>query len=203
MSKYPRDEFDAVEENSARYGVHRTSMDPQKRSLMPLMVVGVVALCIGLLAFFIMPKVLNNDTSPLAGNTTSAASSPAADPATDAPASDAAPTPAEPTEETAPEPTEEPTPEAVTDKSTAVAVFNGTGIGGLAARYAGLVTGDGWTVSQSANWAGQPQPTSVIFYSDAAQKVNAEALGALLNIPTQVETAELGIPLAVVLGPGA
>lgn len=202
MSKYPRDEFDAVEENSARYGVHRTSMDPPRRSLMPLLVVGVVALCIGLLAFFIMPKVLDNNTPPLAGSNTSA-SSPAAAQTTEPPASDATEAPAQPSESAAPEPTETPTPEAVADKSVGVAVFNATGIGGLAARYAGLVTADGWTVSQSANWAGQPQTTSVIFYSDAAQKVNAEELGALLNIPTQVETAELGIPLAVVLGPGA
>lgn len=206
MSKYPRDEFDAVDESSARYGVHRASMEPQTRSLMPLMVVGVVALCIGLLAFFIMPKLLNNNTGPLAGGPSSAVSAPASN----APASeDAAGTPTEevPTDAATEAPAEEPAPEAtpdsVVDKSTAVAVFNATGVGGLAARYAGLITGDGWTVSQSANWAGQPQTTSVIFYSDITQKANAEALGAVLNIPTQVETGELGIPLAVVLGPGA
>lgn len=203
MSKYPRDEFDAVEENSARYGVHRTSMEPQTRSLMPLIVVGVLALCIGLLAFFIMPKILNNSTSPQAGNTTSAASSLPGGQTTDAPASEPDEPSADATDEAAPEPTEETAPEAVVDKSSPVAVFNATGVGGLAARYAAMVTGDGWTVAQSANWAGAPQPVPVIFYSDTAQKANADALGVLLNIATVVETAELGIPLAVVLGPGA
>ncbi|MBP2411929.1 hypothetical protein JOF48_000728 [Arthrobacter stackebrandtii] len=195
MSKYPRDEFDAVEENSARYGVHRASMETQSRSLLPMMIVGVAALCIGLLAFFLMPKVLNNNSSPNAGKTSTAASAPASVPASEPPA------PA--TSEPAPEPTPEPTPEAVVDKAVPVAVFNAAGVAGLAARYSDTITADGWTVAQAANWAGVPQATSVIYYSDPAQKDNAAALGALLNIPTQVESAELGLQLAVVLGPGA
>ena len=200
MSKYPRDEFDAVEENSARYGVHRASMEVRTRSLVPILIVGVAALCIGLLAFFIMPKLLNNGTAPVAGSGTSAVSTPPSAQATESPAAettDAA------TEEPTAEPTPEPTAGSAVDKGTPVAVFNGTGTPGLAARYASLVGGDGWTVSQSANWAGLPQQTSVIFYSDATQQANAEALGVLLSIPTQVESAELGLPLAVVLGPGA
>lgn len=196
MSKYPRDEFDAVEESSARHGVHRTSMGPQRRSLMPLMIFGIAVLCVGLLAFFIVPKVLNNTTPPPAAVNSSSA--PAATPAAEIPTQ--APTTAP--EET-PAPTTEPTPDSVVDKSAPVAIFNATGISGLAARYSGLVTADGWAVSQSANWAGQPQTTSVIFYNGAEQKANAEALGALLNIPTVVDTAELGVPLSVVLGPGA
>ncbi|MGO2542580.1 MAG: LytR C-terminal domain-containing protein [Specibacter sp.] len=196
MSKYPRDEFDAVEESSARHGVHRTSMGPQRRSLMPLMIVGIAVLCVGLLAFFIVPKVLNNTTTPQAAVNSSSA--PATTPAADIPTE--APTTAP---EAAPEPTPEPTPDSVVDKSAPVAIFNATGISGLAARYSGLVTTDGWSVSQSSNWAGQPQTTSVIFYNGVEQKANADELGALLNIVTMVDTAELGIPLAVVLGPGA
>ncbi|MHA7305242.1 LytR C-terminal domain-containing protein [Arthrobacter sp. TMN-49] len=89
------------------------------------------------------------------------------------------------------------------DKSVPVAIFNSAGVSGLASRYSGLVVAEGWTVSQSANWAGQPQATSVIFYSGIEQKANAESLSKALNIPGMVDTAELGIPLAVVLGPGA
>ena len=196
MSKYPRDEFDDVEESSARYGVHRASMAIQARSLMPIMIVGVAALCVGLLAFFIMPKLPNNTTSPVAGTTTSAAGSPPAGQAAEPPST-------EPSQAPTGAPTPEPTPRAVVDKGTPVAVFNATGTPGLAARYTGLVVGNGWTVSQSANWAGLRQPASVIFYSDPTQQANAAALGVLLNIPTQVETTELGLPLAVVLGPGA
>lgn len=82
-------------------------------------------------------------------------------------------------------------------------MYNGSGISGLAARVAQQVRADGWVVPVNANWAGVPQPSSVIFYQGAAQKTNAEALGKLLGIARLVDSAELGIPLAVVLGPGA
>lgn len=201
MSNYPRDEFDAIEEHSARHGVHRSSLDPQRRSLMPLMVVGVVALCVGLLAFFIMPKFFTTTTTPPVAEVTQ--SSTAAPSTTAAPATPrAAPTTA-PVETPTPTPTPEPTPTTVVDKTVPVAIYNAAGVSGLAATYAGRVQADGWMVSQSANWAGQPQATSVIFYSDVEQKGNAEALSALLGIPTLLETPELGVPLAVVLGPGA
>lgn len=201
MSNYPRDEFDAIEEHSARHGVHRSSLDPQRRSLMPLMVVGVVALCVGLLAFFIMPKFFTTTTTPPVAEVTQ--SSTAAPSTTAAPATPSAAPTTTPVETPTPTPTPEPTPTAVVDKTVPVAIYNAAGVSGLAATYAGRVQADGWMVSQSANWAGQPQATSVIFYSDVEQKGNAEALSALLGIPTLLETPELGVPLAVVLGPGA
>ncbi|MDO5753545.1 LytR C-terminal domain-containing protein [Arthrobacter sp.] len=173
MSNYPRDEFDAVEENSARHGVHRALMEPHRSSLMPLMIFGVVALCVGLVAFFIMPKMFNTTSMPLVGVSTSGA-----------PLST------------------QPTPASAVDKNVPVDVFNATGIPGLAAQYAGRVTSDGWPVGLSANWAGAPQAASVVFYSGIKQKANAEALSVLLNIPAVAETTELGLSLAVVLGPG-
>ncbi|WP_104088908.1 LytR C-terminal domain-containing protein [Arthrobacter sp. GMC3] len=200
MSNYPRDEFDRVPENSARHGVHRASLESPTRSLLPLMIFGVAALCIGLLAFFIVPKLTGNDTAvPPAAvvHSTTATTPPASSaPPTTVPPTTAAPSPT-------PTPTTPPVPESVVDKSIPVAVYNATGIGGLAAKYAGMVTAGGWTVSQSANWAGLPQPTSVVFYNGVVQKANAEALGKLLGIASLVDTAELNIPLAVVLGPGA
>ncbi|MGA7204215.1 MAG: LytR C-terminal domain-containing protein [Specibacter sp.] len=203
MTNYPRDEFDAVPETSARHGVHRASLEVAPRSLMPLMIFGVAALCIGLLAFMIVPK-LSGTTSgtPLPGvvhSTTKASATPSKLPAATAAPSTAAAT----TKAAVPTPTPTPTPTAVVDKTTPVAIFNGTGIGGLAANYTGTVTANGWTVSQAANWAGAPVATSVIFYEGAAQKANAQDLGKLLNITSLVDTTELGLPLAVVLGPGA
>ena len=51
------------------------------------------------------------------------------------------------------------------------------------------------------NWGGVPQQSSVIYYSGAAQKANAEALGELLGIDL-VDSAEFQMPLVVVLAPG-
>lgn len=200
MSNYPRDEFDAIEENSARHGVHRASIAPQRRSLMPLMVVGIVALCVGLLAFFIMPKMLNNNiTQPpaiVSETTTAPPSATSATPTTPAPSET-------PVETPTPTPSPSPSPDSVVDKSIPVAIYNATGIPGLAASYAGRVQVDGWTVSTAANWNGQAQAASVIMYSGIEQKANAEALSALLGIPALAEASEFGVPLAIILGPGA
>ncbi|WP_154605032.1 MULTISPECIES: LytR C-terminal domain-containing protein [Arthrobacter] len=203
MSNYPRDEFDRVPENSARHGVHRASLETPTRSLVPLMIFGVAALCIGVLAFFVVPKIAGNDTAappPPVGQSTAATTAQTSSDVLPSPTSSATPTT---TQAPTPEPTAAPTPDSVVDKSTPVAVYNGTGTPGLAAKYAALVTAGGWTVSQSANWGGLPQATSVIFYSGVTQKANAQALGTLLNITNLVDTAELKIPLTVVLGPGA
>jgi hypothetical protein len=43
----------------------------------------------------------------------------------------------------------------------------------------------------------------VVFYSSPDQLANANALASELGIGRVVETNQLGIPLAVVLGPGA
>jgi hypothetical protein len=88
------------------------------------------------------------------------------------------------------------------DKTAAVAVYNGTTTGGLAARVAGMVQGGGWPLSTVANWGGMPQQTSSVFYKGAAQKGNAEALGKLLGISNLVDSAEFQQPVVVILGPG-
>ena len=88
------------------------------------------------------------------------------------------------------------------DKTQPVAVFNGTTTAGLANRVGGTVSTAGWTIGTLGNWGGAPQQRSVIFYSGAAQKGNAEALGELLGIPTVVDSAEFQLPLVVVLAPG-
>ncbi|MFC8302744.1 LytR C-terminal domain-containing protein [Specibacter sp. NPDC057265] len=205
MSNYPRDEFDDVPESSARHGVHRATMELPQRSLLPILMVGVAALCVGLVAFFALPRLLDTpdagSSAPLLAAQSSAAA-PASTPEATAAETTAAPSVA-PTPSAAPSPTPSPEPTAVVDPAVPVAIYNATGVSGLAARYAATVTTNGWTVSASANWAGQPQGGSVIFYQDATQTANAQALAALLGIPTVLETADLGLPLAVVLGPGA
>ncbi len=211
MSNYPRDEFDEVPENSARHGVHRASMELPQRSLLPVIIVTIVALCIGLLAFFVMPGMFNtsanaSDVPPAAGTS---AAAPAVTPET-VPTEDAPPS-VEPSAEFGPSaaatpsaaPTSSAAPKPTVDRAVPVAIYNATGVSGLAARYASTVITSGWTVSQSTNWAGLQRTNSVIFYQDETQVANAQALAALLNIPTVVETADIALPLTVVLGPDA
>ncbi|WOH19631.1 LytR C-terminal domain-containing protein [Paenarthrobacter sp. GOM3] len=202
MTKYARDEFDQVPQNTNRQGVHRDAQETARPTLWPVLTVGAVALVLGLVAFLILPNLgvvgpsASSNVSTPAPQQTDA--SPSAAPSESAPAASGEPSP-----EASPSnvPSETPSSTAV-DKTTPVAVYNGAGTAGLAGRVAGLVEGDGWTLSTVGNWGGLPQQTSVIFYNSPAQKANAEALGALLRIQSIVESPEIQQPLVVVAGPG-
>ncbi len=202
MTKYARDEFDQVPQNTNRQGVHRDAQETARPTLWPVLTVGAVALVLGLVAFLILPNLgvvgpsASSNVSTPAPQRTEA--SPSVAPSESAPAASGEPSP-----EASPSnvPSETPSSAAV-DKTTPVAVYNGAGTAGLAGRVAGLVEGDGWTLSTVANWGGLPQQTSVIFYNSPAQKANAEALGALLRIQSIVESPEIQQPLVVVAGPG-
>ncbi|MFD5276849.1 LytR C-terminal domain-containing protein [Pseudarthrobacter sp. NPDC058362] len=209
MPKYARDEFDKVPEAASRQGVHRAATPPSRVRLWPILAAGAVALAIGAVAFLILPKL---GFSPL-GQTASSVEAPLADTGS-SPSASAAPTEtpsasATPSASTKPsatpsaEPVPEPTETAVSvDKTQPVAVYNAAGTAGLAGRVGSTVQADGWQLGQVANWSGAPQQASVIFYAGEAQQANAEALSALLGIPTVVSSSEFQAPLVVVLGPG-
>ncbi len=206
MTKYARDEFDRVPETSTRQGVHRTVAASRRRRLGPVLAAGAAALAVGLVAFLILPTAGNSPAGTTAavsagqGSSATASSAPAsAAPASPAPAS---PAPGEvPSAAATPSGTPKATAAAV-DKTQPVAIYNGTTTAGLAGRVGGTVTTAGWNLGPTGNWGGVRQQASVIFYSSAAQKGNAEALGSLLGIPAMVESAEFKMPLVVVLGPG-
>ena len=217
MTKYARDEFDRVPETSARQGVHRAVAEARRsRGLVPILAVGAAALIVGLLSFVALPNfgfpAAGSPQAASAEQGNSATASPAAiasspapsSPASSSPASGTPATSASPAPSTEPTPSATPTPSAATavDKTQPIAVFNATTTAGLAGRVGGTVSSAGWTVGTLGNWGGATQPRSVIFYNGAAQKANAEALGALLGITTTVESAEFALPLVVVLAPG-
>ncbi|MBO1267547.1 LytR C-terminal domain-containing protein [Arthrobacter cavernae] len=209
MTKFARDEFDRVPQSPSRQGVHRAITAPSRPALWPVLALGVLALSVGLLAFFIFPKL--GFTVPQASTSISqqgavegtAPSSAPSDPASQPVAS------TEPSAVPSTEPSASATPSASAapsdlsvDKSTAVSVYNATTTSGLAGRVAGMVEGGGWPLSTVGNWGGLPQRNSVIFYNSLAQKGNAQALATLLGIANVVESLEIQQPLVVVLGPG-
>lgn len=203
MTKFAKDEFDRVPQNSSRQGVHRDAQETARPTLWPVLTVGAVALVLGLVAFLILPRL-----GLVAPGASSSVSTPAPQQTESSPS--AAPTDSgapiasgEPSPGTTPSDVPSATPSAApVDKTTVVAVYNGTGTAGLAGRVAGLVQGDGWALGTVANWGGLPQQSSVIFYNAPAQKANAEALGKLLGIASVVESPEVQQPLVVVVGPG-
>jgi cytoskeletal protein RodZ len=211
MTNFARDEFDRVPEVSSRQGVHRAVSAPSRPKLWPILSVGIGALAVGLVAFLLLPQLgfqpaMAPPSAAAAG--TSAPASPTTAPSESPASGAAAPEPQSSADSEAASPsalqpaTSETIAPAAVDKSQPVAVFNGTLTAGLAGRVGATVQSDGWVLGEVANWQGSPQQQSVIFYSDAAHRANAEALGALLNIPTLVESADFPTPVAVVLGPG-
>lgn len=209
MSQYPRDEFDKIPESASRQGVHRERLVPPGSSGLALkMLVGVLALAVGLAAFFILPRLgFGSGAEPTAGETTATAT-PTGD-ASSGPTDDTDPSEPVPSGPVSDEPAGEETADATPtadpdgiDRSDPVNVYNATGIAGQATLAADRVTADGWAVGQIADWGGAPLQNSVIFYNDASQLETAQELGAVLGIPTLIETTEVSPDVTVVVGPG-
>lgn len=201
MTKYARDEFDKVPETASRQGVHRAASAPVRRRLWPILTVGIAALAIGLVAFLIMPKLGFTQAGSEASTSLASTAAPESSAAPSATTESSPSAKAEPSvSPTAVSPSAVPSA-AVLDKTQAVAIYNAAGTAGLAGRVSSMVQAGGWTLGQVGNWGGAPQKTSVIFYSGAAQKANAEAVSTLLGIPTLVSSQEFQVPLVVVLGP--
>lgn len=200
MSQYPRDEFDKVPETSTRQGVHRERLIPARSSGVGLIItVGVLALLVGLAAYFVLPRLgIGEDSSASPQATESSAPAPETE-AEQSPTPSASPAPSE---TPVPTPTPEPTPEAAeADRTQPVVVLNASGVSGLGAGISARIGADGWTTAQVANWGGAPLQTSVIFYNGEAQRANAEELSVLLGIPTITESPEFA-QVTVVAGPG-
>jgi LytR cell envelope-related transcriptional attenuator len=211
MTNFARDEFDRVPEASSRQGVHRAVSAPSRPRLWPILSVGIGALAVGLVAFLLLPQLgFQAAASPSANAAGAPSSTPSATssakPSTAVKASGASnaasPSAAPSSSPSATAPAAAQALGSTVDKTLPVSVYNGTLTSGLAGRVGATVQADGWALGQVANWQGAPQQQSVIFYSDAAHKASAEAIGALLNITTFVESAEFQTPVAVVLGPG-
>lgn len=215
MTNYARDEFDRVPEASARQGVHRAVSAPARARLWPILTVGIGSLAVGVFAFLLLPQLgFQAAASPLSAMTaeappsqkpspqSSSLSSPTATPSagTTSPSASPSSTPSASSESASGTDSQALSSSAV-DRSQPVSVYNATLTSGLAGRVGATVQNDGWALGEVSNWQGSPQRASVIFYSDAAHRANAEALGALLNITNLVETADLQAPVAVVLGP--
>ncbi|MCQ1947450.1 MULTISPECIES: LytR C-terminal domain-containing protein [unclassified Arthrobacter] len=205
MSQYPRDEFDKVPETSARQGVHRERLIPSRSNGLGLLItVGVLALLIGLAAYFVLPRlgIGSGSAGPSpeaqASAPASASASAAATPTPEAKAEDASPSPA-PASTPTPTPTPTPTAPAI-DRTQPVAVFNASGVTGLGAGVSGRMSAAGWAVGTVANWAGAPQQGSGVYYSSPELAANAQEIGAQLGIPA-LETPGF-TSVTVILGPG-
>lgn len=146
------------------------------------------------------------------GTPTTTTSAPAA-PAAARTTTSAAPVTTTPAAEPSTEPSTPPATSSVSaattvsvDKSVPVRVFNNSTVTGLAARTASELTSNGWSISETGNYAyGQIQGTTVYYGSSAAEKAAAQAIAAELGVKAEprfagIENASPGVIVIVTSG---
>ncbi|MBG6183285.1 hypothetical protein IWX65_001234 [Arthrobacter sp. CAN_A214] len=196
MTKYPADEFDEVPISVDRQGVHRERLMPDRSSGLALKIlVGVLALLVGLAAYFLLPR-LGLEAGP-SGSTASAADAsgiptPDSDPAEAGSGESASTFPAPAPGEASP---------GAVDRSQGLNVLNATGTVGLATTAAGRLAAEGWSGAIAGNWAGPPVQASTVFYGGADQQPAAQELAADLGIATVMASPDAAPLITAVLGP--
>ncbi|MDQ0733576.1 LytR C-terminal domain-containing protein [Arthrobacter agilis] len=208
MTDHPRDEFDKVPEASARQGVHRERLIPARSSGLGLKItVGVLALLIGLGAYFLLPRLGftggGDGAAAVLPSSAPSASATQDDASSDEPSASTGATAADDGDAT-----DEPDADATTgadeadlDLAQTVNVLNGTGSPGLASVASARLAAEGWVSALPGNWAGAPLDTSVVFYNGEEQRAAAEAVAADLGITDLADSPGISPYISVVLGP--
>ena len=177
---YPRDEFDEVDEKTARRGTYRAvNADPAKspKGAIPLVAAGVVGLLVGAAMYIYAPRTASPEYSAQksASSSASARSSASATSAS-APASATA--------------SASPSKTGLVD-SISVGVFNASAPAGSASSAAALLSN--YTVNETANYTGAAPATSVVYYAEGYQ-AQAQSIAAALDI-SQVRQATSAVPM--------
>lgn len=177
---YPRDEFDEVDEKTARRGTYRAvNADPAKspKGAIPLVAAGVVGLLVGAAMYIYAPRTASPEYSAQKSASSSASARSSAS-ATSASASASATASASPSKT------------GLVD-SISVGVFNASAPAGSASNAAALLSN--YTVNETANYTGAAPATSVVYYAEGYQ-AQAQSIAAALDI-SQVRQATSAVPM--------
>ncbi len=178
---YPRDEFDEVDEKTARRGTYRAvNADPAKspKGAIPLVAAGVVGLLVGAAMYIYAPRTASPEYSAQKSASSSASARSSASAATSASASASATASASPSKT------------GLVD-SISVGVFNASAPAGSASSAAALLSN--YTVNETANYTGAAPATSVVYYAEGYQ-AQAQSIAAALDI-SQVRQATSAVPM--------
>ena len=172
---YPRDEFDEVDEKTARRGTYRAvNADPAKspKGAIPLVAAGVVGLLVGAAMYIYAPRTASPEYSAQKSASSSASARSSASASASAPASAS------------------PSKTGLVD-SISVGVFNASAPAGSASSAAALLSN--YTVNETANYTGAAPATSVVYYAEGYQ-AQAQSIAAALDI-SQVRQATSAVPM--------
>ena len=177
---YPRDEFDEVDEKTARRGTYRAvNADPAKspKGAIPLVAAGVVGLLVGAAMYIYAPRTASPEYSAQKSASSSASTHSSAS-ATSASASASATASATPSKT------------GLVD-SISVGVFNASAPAGSASSAAALLSN--YTVNETANYTGAAPATSVVYYAEGYQS-QAQSIASKLDI-SQVRQATASVEM--------
>ena len=168
---YPRDEFDEVDEQTARRGTYRAvDADPAKsvRGAIPLVAAGMVGLLVGAAMYIYAPRTASPDylAQSHASSSASARSSASASASAN------------------------PSKTGLVD-SISVGVFNASAPAGSASNAAAQL--HNYTVNETANYTGAAPATSVVYYAEGYQ-AQAQSIASALDI-SQVRQATSAVPM--------
>ena len=178
---YPRDEFDEVDEKTARRGTYRAvNADPAKspKGAIPLVAAGVVGLLVGAAMYIYAPRTASPEYSAQKSVSSSSSARSSAPSAASASASASATASASPSKT------------GLVD-SISVGVFNASAPAGSASSAAALLSN--YTVNETANYTGAAPATSVVYYAEGYQ-AQAQSIAAALDI-SQVRQATSAVPM--------
>lgn len=200
---YPRDEFDEVDEQSARRGTYRSvNVDPAKsvKGAIPLVAAGVGSLVVGAAMYVYAPRTATPQytaSSPSSSAASTSASSPASA-RSSAPVTSSAPTtPSAPATPSVPATSPVPPSPTVTLSQSApagdvsVGVFNASAPSGSASGAAAKLSG--YTINETANYTAAAPAASVVYYAQGYQD-QAQSIAATLNI-AQSRQATSAVPM--------
>lgn len=161
-ARYPEDEFDRIGKNLPQ-GAHRPGQ-PWWHGFLPFVIVIIIAplLAWAMLLLLGSHPLSNNADSPKSTETATTQEAPHTEPTT-------GPEPSESAtggtmESNSPEPSETAEPPKEADKTTAVSVFNASGINGLAAGVKEKITAKGFTNVNATNFSGTKPAVNTIYY---------------------------------------
>lgn len=168
---YPRDEFDEVDEQTARRGTYRAvDADPAKsvKGAIPLVAAGVVGLLVGAAMYIYAPRTASPDYSAQSHASSSASARSSASASASANLSKT----------------------GLVD-SISVGVFNASAPAGSASNAAAQL--HNYTVNETANYTGAAPATSVVYYAEGYQ-AQAQSIASALDI-SQVRQATSAVPM--------
>jgi cytoskeletal protein RodZ len=169
-AQYPPDEFDEIAKRGGPVGVHRAPRPWWSRLVAPVVVFLIAGAVAFIVATYLWKQEVNtpDEPTPTISETIQSTVTPSPDPTV--------------TTSTSPTPTQSTAPAPVVQFDAKVAVLNGSGISGLAAKNQKVLETGGFSSVTAGNVSGSKPDANVVVYASDDLKATAEEVAKQLGI---------------------